>query len=241
MRNNKGFALPIVLVAIVVMSITAVALLHTSIDEAKSARAIKLQTTTFFAAEAALGRAVTMIPGTLLSGDSVKLGPWDFGPRSHGEVTIHRIDGDTLDISRMYLLSAHGFGDQGLFGDAYLDQVVTVNGRFLWDVYAGMVALGGLKKNGASGTISGFDVCGASVAGVLAPDSSVVGNTGVADGTEPWLEGDPSLEYNDNAVTMLGFGEWSYVRSMSTTYHIYNGTEWTDSSVTYRRTQSHAE
>jgi len=235
MRNEKGFVLPIILFAMLIMTIGATVILRTSVDEAKASNAMVWSERTFVAAENALHTGILQIPDTLLPGDSAYIGSWRYGSRVYGEVGVRRIDNDSTDIVRIYLLTARGYSDQIVFAASHLEQIVTVRGRPLWDVYAGMVALGGVSKNGVSGLISGDDACGVTVPGILAPDSSVEQNGNMVDSIAPWLEGDPPLQYDDNPLALLGFGEWSEVRSMEPDYHIFNGSEWPDSSVFTRQ------
>lgn len=96
----------------------------------------------------------------------------------YADLSVQRIRPELSETEpALYLIRSRGVQDQGGWPGAPRGvRVVTRLGRFLrgtLQVQSAFTSLGGLRKNGAAGTIDGSDGCAAkaSVAGVAVPDS----------------------------------------------------------------------
>ena len=96
MKNEKGFIMPVVIFALVIMSTMAVVAISTSVTTHRSSRAIRQSGVAFYAAlnGADLTRATWTGWDTLTSGNFIDLG-WDtLADGASYRVTIVRIDPD---------------------------------------------------------------------------------------------------------------------------------------------------
>ncbi len=120
LRNHRGFAMPVTLLALVVMSVLAVALLYTSVDEQRASRAVRLSVEAFYAAEAGANavqavwndttQTLDSLSGELTPGDSILIGggAWQsLGNGARYRATVTRVDSGG-GSQRLYVLSVDG-------------------------------------------------------------------------------------------------------------------------------------
>jgi hypothetical protein len=236
LKDKKGFVLESTILIIVLVTALIAAELLSITNAVRIASTDSWNTRTLAAANGMVDHTLATMPETLLPGDSVYLGRYNYRSNLFGEAWLVRTDSDTLDIRRTYTIyTGATAGDSIVTREVALD--IVIRGQPLWNLRAGMVALGGLKKNGIAGIItgiSGADVCGDSVPGLIAPDSSVWNNKDkivVPGDKEKWLDGNPPLVYDDSVVNQLDFGEWNEIRNMPTDYIITDGSEWPSPDV----------
>ena len=123
--GHDGFALPITLLALVVMSVVAVALLYTSVDEQRASRAVRLSVEAFYAAETGANavqaawndttQSLDSLAGALAPGDSLQIGggAWQsLGNGARYRATLTRVDSGGAS-QRLYMLSVDGRNGSG--------------------------------------------------------------------------------------------------------------------------------
>jgi len=185
MLNNterRGFAIPVALLVIMVLTIMVAGGFSLVSAERRSVADQKSQISAFRIAEQGLevflvrrdslmvGKpGYTKVPGAVP--DSVRI-PITGG---YADVTLTRLRPVIGSQSGLYVVRSKGVETQGAYAGTP-QGVRTVAQYVLWEpapmqVLAGWTALSGLQKNGGSGTLGGIDLCGdsAAVAGVAVP------------------------------------------------------------------------
>ena len=184
MLNNtqrRGFAIPVALLVIMVLTIMVAGGFSLVSAERRSVADQKSQISAFRIAEQGLELFLvrrdslmkdkpgyTKVPG---AADSVRI-PLSGG---YADVTLTRLRAPRGNQAGLYVVRSKGVET----ADAYAGTpqgVRTVAQYALWEpapmqVLAGWTALSGLQKNGGAGTLGGIDVCGAgaTIAGVVVP------------------------------------------------------------------------
>ena len=181
MLNNverRGFALPTAILVILVMTIMIAAGFSIVSAERRSVSDQKSQVSAFEIAEQGLELFLirrdsllpnsSMIPGAK---DSVRI---NFA-NGYADVSLTRLRPVQGTLSGLYVARSRGVETVGAFAGSP-QGVRTVAQYVLWEpapmqVLAGWTALSGLDKNGAAGTLGGYDQCGdsATIAGVAVP------------------------------------------------------------------------
>jgi hypothetical protein len=184
MSNNtdrRGFALPVAILVIAVLTIMLAGGFSLVSAERRSVSDQKSQISAFRIAEQGLeiylvrrdsllsGQAgYTIVPGAQ---DNVRITMTG----GYADVQLTRLRPPTGTQSGLYIARSKGTETANVYGGAP-QGVRTVAQYVLWEpmpmqVLAGWVALSGLQKNGNAGTLSGIDLCGdsAAVAGVDVP------------------------------------------------------------------------
>ena len=158
--GRAGFALPAVIVVMVLLSAMGIAALLMTSNEMKSSRAMREGGKAFYAAEAGLNKTWANWPdsigGTLEPGDSVTLGWVNLEGGASYNVQLHRVDnGATRPLFRML---AEGRGDGPLGGRTVLSYLMTGGTSALFDL-PGAFHFGGAANIGKGGnvTIDGND------------------------------------------------------------------------------------
>ena len=157
-ENRRGFALPIVLVLMMVLSTLTVFLLASSSDTQRSGRAIRESALSFYAADAGLNEVLTdwgsssydtLAPNP---GDSFDLG-WDTlqnGARFHAVFT--RVDGGSVG-GAVHSLRVMGQGDGPFGGTTTIFREIGAN----WGGGGGLVdPVGSAVKGGVNGRTVDF-------------------------------------------------------------------------------------
>lgn len=192
--TRSGFAIPAALLTILVLTVAIAAGFSIATAERRSADDQKAQITAFKIAEQGLetfllkrdSLGFTSTPPGVK--DSVRISFTD----GYADVVMNRIRVTQKSVPGMYVVMSRGVQTAGAFAGTPLG-VRTVAQYALWQpaamkVKAGWSALGGLQKNGSSGTLTGIDACGdsATVAGVVVPPvPGYVGPTAPISGSPP--------------------------------------------------------
>lgn len=223
--NEKGFTLPItILLLFLIVALVAAQLAGTQ-ALIKSLRVESNRVQMFHAADGMIEYGLAVMPDTLSIGDSVTVTDHAFASNFVGNMSMVRTDTDTMGIEKHYTL--YGFSRLSTIDSAKVKLELVVRGAPLWNVPAGFIAVGGFTRNGQSGIISGADACGDDVPGIFAPDSSVTDNQGVVDGNEPWIEGNPAVEWSNDMESDLGFDQWDYLRNeLVADYEVWSLSDW---------------
>src|SRR3954470_21848053 len=201
LNNNerRGFAIPIAILVIAVLTIMIAGGFSLVSAERRSVADQKSQISAFRIAEQGLelflvrrdslmaGSAnYTKVPGAK---DSVRITM----SGGYADVSLTRLRAPRGSQSGLYVVRSKGTETTGAYAGTP-QGVRTVAQYVLWEpapmqVLAGWTALSGLQKNGGAGTLGGIDVCGdsAAVAGVAAPVKH--GYTG-----KPVAVGDPPVD-----------------------------------------------
>jgi hypothetical protein len=232
LQGEKGFVLVAVLLVLVLMTALSIAMLQGAMTSTRSSAADMWDAKTFYAADgmtdiglANLDEFENLLPGQV---DTI----WNdhsLGRLLLGRTFVQRVDDDSTPGVRRFTIYGEGYtvnDAAGYVSRTALD--VTVTGEPPWDVWSGLAAMNGTRKNGNSGKISGLDACGAGdVPGLLAGDT-VWNNTDPVDGSEAWLEGNPPVKYmhQDSLMAMLGFDEWKDVRHDEGDYVVNSIDQW---------------
>ena len=184
MLNNterRGFALPIAVLVIAVLTIMVVGGFSIVSAERRSVADQKSQISAFRIAEQGLEiylvrrdslyagvQNYTKIPGAK---DSVRINMTG----GYADVSLTRLRPPKGSQSGLYVVRSKGTETVGAYAGTP-QGVRTVAQYVLWEpapmqVLAGWTALSGLQKNGAAGTLGGIDMCGegGAVAGVIVP------------------------------------------------------------------------
>jgi hypothetical protein len=199
MLNNterRGFALPVAILIIAVLTIMLAGGFSLVSAERRSVSDQKSQISAFRIAEQGLEiylvRRDSLLNGTpgylRIPGakDSVRI----MLPGGYADVSLTRLRPPTGSQSGLYIARSQGTETANVSGGAP-QGVRTVAQYVLWEsapmqVLAGWLALSGLQKNGAAGTLSGVDLChdSAAVAGVVVPvNPGYTGNTAATAGS----------------------------------------------------------
>ena len=181
-NERRGFAIPVALLVIMVLTILVAGGFSLVSAERRSVADQKSQISAFRIAEQGLevflvrrdslmaGKpGYTKVPGA--TPDSVRI-PVNGG---YADVTLTRLRPVIGSQSGLYVVRSKGTETVGAYAGTP-QGVRTVAQYVLWEpapmqVLAGWTALSGLQKNGGSGTLGGIDLCGdsAAVAGVVVP------------------------------------------------------------------------
>ncbi len=203
LRERSGFALPLVIIALLLMGTMAVAALATSSDERRSARAMRRSVAAFYAAEAGLYDVRAAWSDSLVSalgpGDSVDLGWRTVDSGARYRAVIHRYD-DNLS-QKIFGLAVDGRGAGPRGGQRQLTFMMTDPRLPLHhNFHATFVSIGGLVNAGSSGSISGYDDSNPSddcaegdQPGAVTPDSSLWEGATLVTSNVSWLAG--SVDY----------------------------------------------
>ncbi len=200
MSNNaerRGFALPTAILVIAVMTIMIAGGFSLVSAERRSVSDQKSQISAFRIAEDGLELFLIRRDSLLPNAGKVP-GPKDSVrinfTGGYADVSLTRIRPVMGSMSGLYVVRSRGVETVGAYAGTP-EGVRTVAQYVLFEpapmqVLAGWTALNGLDKNGAAGTLGGFDACGdsAAVAGVAVPLNP--GYTGKTDATE----GDPGVD-----------------------------------------------
>jgi hypothetical protein len=179
--ERRGFAIPIALLVIAVLTIMIAGGFSIVSAERRSVADQKSQINAFRIAEQGLEIYLvrrdsllagtpnyTKVPGTK---DSVRITMTG----GYADVSLTRLRPPKGSQSGLYVVRSKGTETAGAFAGTP-QGVRTVAQYVLWEpapmqVLAGWTALSGLQKDGAAGTLGGIDMCGenAAVAGVVVP------------------------------------------------------------------------
>jgi hypothetical protein len=204
-RKRRGFALPMTILLILLMTAGAAAAFTRVTAEVRVMDNLRTETAAFAVAEAGLERYLARV-GQLVEDTMLALP----GGRARVRATLIRPalkPGDTA----LYLIRSDGVVAGG--GAAIPEGRRTVaqlaqriRGRL--PVSAIWTSLGGLEKAGASGTITGFDGCVTdTIAGVRVPEGGFV----QSGGGQSSVQGSPAIEQVGTSATLanqLGF-DWA--------------------------------
>ena len=221
MLNNterRGFAIPFAILVIAVLTIMLAGGFSLVSAERRSVSDQKSQISAFRIAEQGLeiylvrrdslylgDPAYTKIPGAK---DSVRITM----PGGYADVSLTRLRPPTGSQSGLYIARSKGTETAGVYAGTP-QGVRTVAQYVLWEsapmqVLAGWLALSGLQKNGAAGTLSGVDLCkdSAAVAGVVVPvNPGYTGKTTAVSGS-PAIDSVPpdSVHIDWNGIVNAG-------------------------------------
>jgi hypothetical protein len=195
--ERRGFALPTAILVIAVMTIMIAGGFSLVSAERRSVSDQKSQISAFKIAED--GLELFLIRRDSLLPDAGKIPGAKDSVRinftgGYADVSLTRIRPVMGSMSGLYAVRSRGVETVGAYAGTP-EGVRTVAQYVLFEpapmqVLAGWTALSGLDKNGAAGTLGGFDACGdsAAVAGVAVPMNP--GYDGKTDATE----GDPPVD-----------------------------------------------
>jgi len=193
--ERRGFALPTAILVIAVMTIMIAGGFSLVSAERRSVSDQKAQITAFKIAEDGLElfliRRDSLLPNAKKipgAKDSVRI---NFAG-GYADVSLTRIRPVIGTMSGLYVARSRGVETVGTYAGTP-EGVRTVAQYVLFEpapmqVLAGWTALSGLDKNGAAGTLGGFDACGdsAAVAGVAVPmNPGYTGKTTATSGDPP--------------------------------------------------------
>ncbi len=223
MLNNtkrRGFAIPIALLVIAVLTIMVAGGFSLVSAERRSVADQKSQISAFRIAEQGLelflvrrdslltaqlgANGYTHVPGAK---DSVRI----MMTGGYADVSLTRIRPPKGSQSGLYVARSRGVETVGAYAGTP-QGVRTVAQYVLWEpapmqVLAGWTALSGLQKNGAAGTLGGIDLCkdSAAVAGVVVPVNPGYTGKVVAVGNPPIDSVAPdSVAIDWNGIVNLG-------------------------------------
>jgi hypothetical protein len=245
MNNNterRGFALPIAILVIAVLTIMIAGGFSIVSAERRSVADQKSQISAFRIAEQGLelylvrrdsllaGKpGYTHVPGQK---DSVRI----YMTGGYADVSLTRMRPVQGSQAGLYVVRSKGTETVGAYAGTP-QGVRTVAQYALWEpapmqVLAGWMALSGLQKNGNAGTLGGVDLCGdsAALAGVTVPvNPGYSGKTTAASGAPPidsispdsvHIDWDGIVHYNSitPTITMPG-GIWPTAAFADTSYY----------------------
>ena len=192
-RNRDGFAIPMAVLVIAILSVSLAASFSLIISERRGVEDQKAQVSAFVLAEQGLetffikrdSLGFRTIPPTAREGP-IRI----YLNGGYADVELDRIRPPTGSLSGMYIVRSRGTQTRGAVGGTP-SGVRTVAQYALWepasiDVLAGWTAITGVSKNGASGSFLGVDAChdSAAVAGVAVPQVPGFNRPQTADSTE---------------------------------------------------------
>jgi len=199
-RARKGAALPLTLFIIVTLTVLSAGALTMIGSERKVNDDNKAQLDAYILARRGLEQFVgsraslgfTSVPPAAVESTTVTL------PGGFAEVVMRQVRPPVdSTVPGLYLIRARGFKTSGgsVSGNVTAERTVAQYARFQYasmDVASAWTAMGGLQKNGTSGTLSGVDACGAksAVAGVAVPHSPGYAQSG---GGSPVPNGSPNI------------------------------------------------
>jgi len=215
--ERRGFAIPIAVLVIAVLTIMIAGGFSIVSAERRSVADQKSQISAFRIAQQGLENYLVRRDSLLLgtpgyskipgAKDSVRINM----SGGYADVSLTRLRPPKGSQSGLYVARSKGTETAGAFAGTP-QGVRTVAQYVLWEpapmqVLAGWTALSGLQKNGAAGTIGGIDVCkdSAAVAGVVVPFNPGYTGKTVAVGNPPIDSVAPdSVEIDWNAIVNLG-------------------------------------
>lgn len=177
-KNRDGFAIPMAILVIGILSISIAAGFSLVISERRGVDDQKAQVTAFVLAERGLetffvkrdSLGFTTIPPLAREGP-IRI----YFTGGYADVELDRVRAPTGTQSGLYVVRSKGTQTQGAVGTTPAG-VRTVAQYATWDIMdinveAGWTAISGIQKNGNSGSFLGVDQCGdsAAVAGVSVP------------------------------------------------------------------------
>ncbi|MCH7890176.1 MAG: pilus assembly PilX N-terminal domain-containing protein [Gemmatimonadetes bacterium] len=244
--GHRGFALPAVIFALVIMSVLSVAALQTASDDRLSSRAVREGGLALYAAESGvnwvLNTVADSVAATLGPGDSADLGWQGLGSGSSYHAVLHRYDMDDGG-QELFGLRVDGRGAVPLGGRRVVSVTLTrsTSMPLILNPLAPIAPVNGLRKTGTLGLFTGADgnACGTGtqppIAGIAAPDNSILQDGVVVTGSEVWLDGAPSLSWTGmlfDALMALGI-DWYGVLSLPPDYSLGRTAEWPDSATAF--------
>jgi len=231
MRNNKGYALIATLFALLLLLPLAVAMFQIGMYQTRQSAENSWKKRTFYAADGMVDWTLANLPEEIAIGDSVYIAQFPIDYKVIGESWVRRIDTDTTDQFRAFIVTGRGRTPIGT--ETTISLNTAVRGRPIWNVPAAFGAMAGVHKNGTSGIITGQSVCpeGETSYGILAPTGEVDQNGVPVDGTEPWLDGDPPIVYSDDIINDAQFENWEDIRDGDVDYEASSITDWPDSTA----------
>ena len=192
-RERKGFALPVAILVVGLLSISIAAAFTLVNAERRGVDDQKAQVSAFVLAEQGLQTFFIKRDslGFKSTPPAVKEGPVRIMLKGgYADVQLDRIRPTTGSLAGIYVVRSKGTQTQGAMNGTPAG-VRTVAQYAAWEpasmeVLAGWTALSGIQKNGASGSFLGVDACGdsASVAGVAVPLIPGFNRPATADSTE---------------------------------------------------------
>ena len=231
--NSEGFALPIVIVTLLLMGIVAATTLVTAVDERRSARAMRQSVTAFYAAESGLQEVRATwsdsLARTIAPGDSADLGWRTLDNGAKYRAVLHRYDNGT---QRIFALTVEGHGAGPVGGSRTLTYLMTDPRTPLHHNFqAAIVSIAGVEKEGNAGIISGHDAASSSdcasggqpsIPAIVTPDSSLWQGGSAVTGPVSWLDGSVDFEWSgspDNMAALIGI-DWEAILNLSPDYDV---------------------
>jgi hypothetical protein len=188
--NRDGFAIPIAILVIAILSVSIAAGFSLVIAERRGVEDQKAQVSAFVLAEQ--GLQTFFIKRDSLGFKSTPPGATEGPVRlilkgGYADVEMDRIRAPSGSLAGLYVVRSRGTQTQGAVGQTPAG-VRTVAQYATWepaslDVLAGWTAISGIKKNGNSGVFLGKDACkdSASIAGVAVPQVPGFNQPGTTD------------------------------------------------------------
>lgn len=193
LNNRDGFAIPVAILVIGILSISIAAGFSLVLSERRGVDDQKAQVTAFVLAERGLQTFFVKRDslGYKTVPPAAREGPIRiYFTGGYADVELDRVRNPTGSLSGLYVVRSKGTQTQGAVGTTPAG-VRTVAQYATWDiadinVEAGWTAISGIQKNGASGSFLGKDQCGdsASIAGVAVPVVPGFNRPATADSTE---------------------------------------------------------
>ena len=167
-------SLPLVILLMAILAIAVTAGFARVSEERRIVGDQQAQVDAFAVAQSGLERYVALTDSQPGATDSVAI---PIGPDDTAYVALFRIRAPVGNIKGLYVLRSRGISHGGRFSFNTPAAQRTVAQYATWltasmDVDAAWTSIGGLSKNGNTGSISGFDACGtpvSPVAGVMVP------------------------------------------------------------------------
>jgi len=225
MVNNserRGFAIPIAILVIAVLTIMIAGGFSLVSAERRSVADQKSQMNAFRIAEQGLeiflvrrdslmkGKpSYTKVPGAIPDTAKIQM------EGGYAEVTLTRLRPVRGTQSGLYVVRSKGVETANAYNGSP-QGVRTVAQYVLWEpagmqVLAGWTALSGIQQNGGAGTLGGMDLCGDSTtrAGVVVPYDAGYGGHSIAVGIPPidTIPGPDSVAIDWNGIINLGLIE----------------------------------
>jgi len=237
--NRSGFALPVVLLLLTVLSIVSVVFVTASNVEQQASRNVREQSRAFYATEGALSLLVSEFDSlrydTLMTvpGDTLNLGLRTMPNGARVLTRLQRIDDD----AQASLNTGHSLYAVMLEGrvPSSAKSVVSMVLRYrtVWpigDPMAAIFAADGLKKASNNGMNTGVDLCTANeVGGVTVPIGGLDYN---GSPTEVFAGTPPLNEVADVVQTMNDIGlDWAEILGMEFDYVINSSAQFPDFST----------
>lgn len=243
-RSSHGFALPMVLLAILLVGATAAAALVMTTDERRAAGAARESLIAFYAAESGIHEVRATwndsVMGTLGPMDSVDLGWRVLENGSSYRAVIRRFDGGA---QRIYGLTVEGRAPGSGRGQRELTFMMTDPRVPLYhEFHAAVTAIGGLRKQGTDGLISGHDLATSSdcpdggtrsIPGVQTPDSSLWQGGSVITDSVGWLDGSVDFEWSGGPEDLSGSVkvDWEGVLQLTPDYDVQEAADFPASTA----------